>query len=417
MDSKIKSINDHSENEMTGLLKSNSLNDLTTKPTSLDRLTANHKTNKEIGEIIKFVNNDENPSLYLQTIEKSLNRAARNNNNNNSNHNSSIKRKQIQFNLDPKLITSVKNTNDVNRTLGDKDQVANKERRLSGIHEKLNQIKIVEIKRKKALPTSVYKKSEKGFYFDRERFNLKIRLLKANLYGFYERPVGKFGFFYRLLTFTLILGSILTGTLTTLETLNKRSLIIFFCYEIFATVYFGIEFILRVWSSGHRSSYKGIGGRLKFMSKILHMIELAIIVFSSALLIYVGRNFDSFKGKILFSSIAITVLRFLQIFRFLYIDRRAQTWKLLFKVMQKHRFELLTSVYIGIFILLFSSYFILIFEKHYDYDNDQEVAFHSYADAVYWSIITMTTIGYGTVKIIKIKNLNHQKNPIRIGQN
>ncbi len=390
MDSKIKSINDHSENEMTGLLKSNSLNDLTSKPISLDRLTKNHKTNREKDEIIKFVNNDENPSLYLQTIEKSLNRAAKNNNNNNN----SIKRKQIQFNLDPKLITSVKNTNDANRTLGDKDQVGNKERRLSGIHDKLNQIKIVEIKRKKALPTSVYKKSEKSFYFDRERFNLKIRLLKANLYGFYERPVGKFGFFYRLFTFTLILGSILTGTLTTLETLNKRSLIIFFCYEIFATVYFGIEFILRVWSSGHRSSYKGIGGRLKFMSKILHMIELAIILFSSGLLIYVGRNFDSFKGRILFSSMAITVLRFLQIFRFLYIDRRAQTWKLLFKVMQKHRFELLTSVYIGIFILLFSSYFILIFEKHYEPD---EVAFHSYADALYWSIITMTTIGYGTV--------------------
>ena len=55
-------------------------------------------------------------------------------------------------------------------------------------------------------------------------------------------------------------------------------------------------------------------------------------------------------------------------------------------------FELLTSVYIGIFILLFSSYFILIFEKEFP-DNGTD--FHSYADAVYWSIITMTTIGYG----------------------
>ena len=384
MDSK-KSTSDFSES--VGLLKSNSLNDLK-KLTNLEKNTTNAKTNKQIDEIIKFVNNDEAPSICLQTIEKSLNRAALQNNN-------SIKRKQIHFNLGPKSNASGKSPYDANQSFGIKSASGDKKKTTS-IHEKLNQIKIGEIKRKKSIPANVYKKREKNFYFDREQFNLKIRKLKATCYGFFERPVGKIGFFYRIFTFTLILGSIITGTLTTLETLNKSSLQWFFWYEIFATSYFGLEYILRVWSSGHRNSYKGIGGRIKFMSKLLHLIELALIVFSIGLLVWIGQNFHLIKGKIIFSSIAITVLRFLQIFRFLYIDRRAQTWKLLFKVMQKHRFELLTSVYIGIFILLFSSYFILIFEKHHDYDNQDEIWFHSYADAVYWSIITMTTIGYGT---------------------
>lgn len=386
MDSNFKTANDFSESEKVGLLKSNSLNDLK-KLNILEKKATNTKTNKQIDDIIKFVNNDDAPSVCLQTIEKSLSRAAGQNNN-------SIKRKQIHFNLAPKLNANAKNPSETNQNIDNKsDNDENK--KFSSLHEKLNQIKIGEIKRKKSVPPSVYKKRERNFYFDREQFDLKVRQLKASCYGFYERPVGKLGFFYRIFTFTLILGSIITGTLTTLETLNKSSLKIFFWYEVFATCYFGFEFIIRVWSSGHRNSYKGIEGRIKFMSKLLHVIEIMLIISSIALLIYIGQNFHLIKGKIIFSSIAMTILRFLQIFRFLYIDRRAQTWKLLLKTMQKHRFELLTSVYIGIFILLFSSYFILIFEKNYDSENPGEVWFHSYADAVYWSIITMTTIGYG----------------------
>lgn len=62
--------------------------------------------------------------------------------------------------------------------------------------------------------------------------------------------------------------------------------------------------------------------------------------------------------------------------------------------MNKHKFELITSVYIATIILLFSSYLILIVEKPRS-DKDKDNMFHTFADAMYWSIITMTTIGYG----------------------
>jgi hypothetical protein len=60
---------------------------------------------------------------------------------------------------------------------------------------------------------------------------------------------------------------------------------------------------------------------------------------------------------------------------------------------KKHKFELITSVYIALVLVLFSSYLILIVEK--DYSNKNNGMFENYADALYWSIITMTTIGYG----------------------
>ena len=107
-----------------------------------------------------------------------------------------------------------------------------------------------------------------------------------------------------------------------------------------------------------------------------------------------GESTEAALVEAEFSSNAMSALHFFQIIRFLYIDRHAQTWILLMKVVQKHRFELLSSVYIGVIILLFSSYFILLVEKPYsEQQNDNH--FHSYADALYWSIITMATIGYG----------------------
>lgn len=70
------------------------------------------------------------------------------------------------------------------------------------------------------------------------------------------------------------------------------------------------------------------------------------------------------------------------------------------KTVQKHRFELITSVYIGTILMLFSSFLILIFEKPVSEENGDDM-FRTFADAMYWSIITMTSIGYGT-RFIKI---------------
>uniref|UniRef100_A0A183GU88 IKs producing slow voltage-gated potassium channel subunit alpha KvLQT1 n=1 Tax=Heligmosomoides polygyrus TaxID=6339 RepID=A0A183GU88_HELPZ len=61
-----------------------------------------------------------------------------------------------------------------------------------------------------------------------------------------------------------------------------------------------------------------------------------------------------------------------------------------------HRQELITTLYIGFLGLIFSSYFVYLAEKdHVSPDGKQ--AFTSYADALWWGVITMTTIGYGDV--------------------
>lgn len=58
--------------------------------------------------------------------------------------------------------------------------------------------------------------------------------------------------------------------------------------------------------------------------------------------------------------------------------------------------ELITTLYIGFLGLIFSSYFVYLAEKDaVDEDGKTTGSFSSYADALWWGVITVTTIGYG----------------------
>lgn len=56
--------------------------------------------------------------------------------------------------------------------------------------------------------------------------------------------------------------------------------------------------------------------------------------------------------------------------------------------------ELITTLYIGFLGLIFSSYFVYLAEKDV-VGPDGNTDFASYADALWWGVITVTTIGYG----------------------
>ena len=88
------------------------------------------------------------------------------------------------------------------------------------------------------------------------KFDQKWRRMQASVFNLLERPSGAKGFFYRLLIFTIILGSIITGALTSLKSLDKWSYSLFFWYEISMTMYFSVEYLLRLWSCAHLTSYQ-----------------------------------------------------------------------------------------------------------------------------------------------------------------
>ena len=177
--------------------------------------------------------------------------------------------------------------------------------------------------------------------------------------------------------------------------------------EICLVAFFGVEYMVRLWSAGCRSKYIGLAGRLKFIRKPICIIDL-IVVSASIIVLAWGSN-----GQV-FATSAIRGIRFLQILRMLHVDRQGGTWRLLGSVVFIHRQELITTLYIGFLGLIFSSYFVYLSEKD-AIAPDGRVHFKSYADALWWGVvrsswktflailnltfclwqITVTTIGYG----------------------
>nr|AXI69350.1 potassium voltage-gated channel subfamily KQT member 1 [Cepaea nemoralis] len=180
----------------------------------------------------------------------------------------------------------------------------------------------------------------------------------------------------------MVLICLIFSVLSTIEQYTNFANETLFWMEMVLVVFFGLEYVIRLWSAGCRSKYMGLKGRFRFARKPISIIDFTVVV-ASIVVLTVGSN-----GQV-FATSAIRGVRFLQILRMLHVDRQGGTWRLLGSVVYIHRQELITTLYIGFLGLIFSSYFVYLAEK----DSGED--FTSYADALWWGVITVTTIGYG----------------------
>uniref|UniRef100_A0A9L0IQY7 Potassium voltage-gated channel subfamily KQT member 1 n=1 Tax=Equus asinus TaxID=9793 RepID=A0A9L0IQY7_EQUAS len=188
-------------------------------------------------------------------------------------------------------------------------------------------------------------------------------------------------------SFLIVLACLIFSVLSTIEQYVTLATGTLFWMEIVLVVFFGTEYAVRLWSAGCCSKYMGIWGRLHFARKRISIIDLIVVV-ASMVVLYVGS-----KGQV-FATSVIRGIRFLQILRMLHVDRQGGTWRLLGSVVFIHRQELITTLYIGFLGLIFSSYFVYLAEKD-AVNRSGRVEFGSYADALWWGVVTVTTIGYG----------------------
>ncbi|XP_050687385.1 potassium voltage-gated channel subfamily KQT member 1-like isoform X2 [Eriocheir sinensis] len=226
-----------------------------------------------------------------------------------------------------------------------------------------------------------------GRYLMKERKTVKTTF-QGRVYNFLERPTGWKCFLYHFSVFMAVLICLIFSVLSTISQYADFANETLFWMEICLVVFFGVEYAVRMWAAGCRSKYMGFFGRLRFIRKPICIIDLIVVV-ASVVVLCVGSN-----GQV-FATSAIRGIRFLQILRMLHVDRQGGTWRLLGSVVFIHRQELITTLYIGFLGLIFSSYFVYLAEKKDEDDEDGDGDFSSYADALWWGVITVTTIGYG----------------------
>ncbi|XP_044046707.1 potassium voltage-gated channel subfamily KQT member 5 isoform X10 [Siniperca chuatsi] len=213
------------------------------------------------------------------------------------------------------------------------------------------------------------------------RRNVRYRRLQNYLYNVLERP-RTWAFIYHAFVFILVFSCLVLSVFSTIPAHQDFSPYCLLILEFVMIVVFGLEYIVRIWSAGCCCRYRGWQGRLRFARKPFCVIDIIVLIASVAV-VSAGSQSNIFATSVLRS------LRFLQILRMVRMDRRGGTWKLLGSVVYAHSKELVTAWYIGFLVLIFSSFLVYLVENKFNKE------FATYADALWWGTITLTTIGYG----------------------
>ncbi|XP_060710969.1 potassium voltage-gated channel subfamily KQT member 5 [Hemiscyllium ocellatum] len=216
---------------------------------------------------------------------------------------------------------------------------------------------------------------------DYPRRSVNYRRLQNLIYNILERP-RSCAFIYHGFVFVLVFSCLVLSVLSTIPEHTVLASHCLFILEFVMIVVFGLEFIIRIWAAGCCCRYRGWMGRIRFVRKPFCIIDIIVLIASIAV-IAAGTQQN------IFATSALRSLRFLQILRMVRMDHRGGTWKLLGSVVYAHSKELITAWYIGFLVLIFSSFLVYLVEK------DSNTEFATYADALWWGTITLTTIGYG----------------------
>ncbi|HPN59947.1 MAG TPA: ion transporter, partial [Chitinophagaceae bacterium] len=155
----------------------------------------------------------------------------------------------------------------------------------------------------------------------------------------------------------------------------------FHYFDVISVIIFTVEYVLRVWSSNHEEKYRGtLKGRLRYIFSGAALIDLLAIL---PFYIHVIIGLD------------LRVLRMLRLLRFVRLFRLTAYMKsahMITNVFKKRFNELLLSLVLVIFLIIIASCAIY-FAEHLHPENKYK--FTSIPATVWWSVVTLTTTGYG----------------------
>uniref|UniRef100_A0A4W3HLN3 Potassium voltage-gated channel subfamily KQT member 1 n=1 Tax=Callorhinchus milii TaxID=7868 RepID=A0A4W3HLN3_CALMI len=211
--------------------------------------------------------------------------------------------------------------------------------------------------------------------------------IQGRTYNFLERPTGWKCFIYHFTVFLIVLVCLIFSVMSTIDDYRYFANQALVWMELVVTVYFGAAMVIRMYSAGCRSKYVGFWGRLRFARKPISIIDLIVVV-ASIIVLCVGSN-----GQV-FATSAISGIRGLFALALNETSNQTVSPCLFGFLSPSLKQELITTLYIGFLGLIFSSYFVYLVEKDAVNDNGEQ-PFGSYADALWWGVVTVTTIGYG----------------------
>ncbi|MBD2102060.1 ion transporter [Leptolyngbya sp. FACHB-261] len=177
----------------------------------------------------------------------------------------------------------------------------------------------------------------------------------------------------------LIILNILAFTFETVDSVALNNRTYFNDFESFSAIIFTIEYGLRLWTCDLiQPKFRApVLGRLKFA-----MTPMAIVDFISILPYWLFFFFHDL--------VFIKWIHFLRLARLLKIGRYSESMRTLGHVLQAKGGDLLTALFMVFLLLVISSSAIYYTER-----VAQPDIFSSIPASMWWSVITLTSVGYG----------------------
>jgi voltage-gated potassium channel len=154
-------------------------------------------------------------------------------------------------------------------------------------------------------------------------------------------------------------------------------------FEYFSSIFFTIEYALRTWSCVENPRFGAMGpvrGRLRYALTFFAVIDfVAIAPFYLPMLISLDLRF-------------VRAIRLFRLFRLFKMGRYSTSIKFIVEVFRRRKEELAMTIFVVLIVLILAASLLYFVEN-----GAQPEAFGSIPDAMWWGVITLTTVGYGDV--------------------